>query len=240
MHVVLAARREDRLKQVAEEATTHGVKALPIVCDVQKDADVNHAVEQTVEQFGRLDAVFANAGYGIFNAILDTPDEQVRDIYETNFFGTLRTIRAAIPHLKERGGHVLICTSACSEISLPMYGFYASTKSAQDGMAGALRAELHGTGIDVSTVHPIGTRTEFFEVAARIAGKPDVGLNTPSNLMHSAEYVGRCVVRCLRRPRPEVWPSVGVRFGVALTTAIPFLADWSLRRIVARRYKNSS
>ncbi len=237
MHVVLAARRFDRLEQAATEIEAAGGRALPVQCDVQCDDQVDQMVRRTLERFDRLDAVFANAGYACFSPVLDVPDDRMRDIFETNYHGTLRCIRAAVPVMRDTSewGHVLICTSAASEISIPMYGAYAATKAAQDSIGGALRAELHGDGIAVSTVHPIGTRTELFEAASKLSPNPGGGLNTPAALMHSAERVARAVVRCLRRPRPEVWPSVGTRWGVALTTAVPFLGAWSIRKIMLSR-----
>lgn len=238
MSVILAARRKQRLEELARVIRAEGGTALPVVCDVSSDRDVRAAFDLALTSFPRLDAVFANAGYGLFQPVARASMEEAHAIFETNFFGTVRCVRHAVPAMvRQGGGHILICTSACSEISLPMYGYYSATKAAQDSIAGALRVELAGAGIHVSTVHPIGTRTEFFDVAARLAGDPDIGLNTPAALMHSSEKVARGVVRCLRRPRCEVWPSPGTRFGVALTTAFPFLAHWALRNIVARRYR---
>lgn len=237
MRVVLAARREDRLQEIARRIGAN--RATVCVCDVCNDADVEAMMETARQRFGRLDAVFANAGYGHFSPILRMTDRQMRDIFETNYFGTLRTIRAAVPVMKETSdqGHVLICTSAASEIAIPLYGAYAATKAAQDSIGGALRAELAPEGIAVSTVHPIGTKTEFFDVVKSNSKNPGKGLNTPAALMHSSEKVARSVVRCLRKPRPEVWPSVGTRFGVAITTAIPALGAWSIRSIMLRRYR---
>jgi len=144
------------------------------------------------------------------------------------------------------GGHILICSSTVSEIGLPMYGMYTATKSAQDSIAGALRAELAGYNIHVSTVHPIGTRTEFFDVVRSVSPlkqvpcgsdhQPDKLLNTPASLTHSAENVARAVLHCLRNPRPEVWPSTAVRFGIALTTAVPRLGAWSMSNLMRRRF----
>ena len=241
MDVALAARREDRLRQVAAEVEKHGRRALVVVCDVQRDEQVQHLIEKTQSELGPLDALFANAGYGLFSPIAETAVDQMRDIFETNFWGTVRCVQAAVPAMRRAGGgHVLICTSAVSEIGLPMYGFYAATKAAQDSIAGAMRAELTGQNILVSSVHPIGTATEFFDVVRRVSplcdGDDDGLFNTPSPLIHSSQKVARAVVKCLRRPCPEVWPSVGARFGLAITTAVPRVAAWSMRRLMQKRY----
>ncbi len=239
MDVALAARRRDRLRDVAAQVERHGRRALVVGCDVQRDQDVQRLIESTVGELGTLDAVFANAGYGIFAKIVDTSPAQSRDMFETNFWGTVRCIQAAVPVMRRQGsGHLLICTSAVSEISPPMYGYYAATKAAQDAIAGAMRAELTDENIQVSTVHPIGTETEFFDVVRRRSpdGHTDLELNTPAVLAHSADRVARAVVRCLRRPRPEVWPSIGARYGLAFTTAAPRVSAWAMRNLLRRRF----
>ena len=242
MHVVLAARREQQLNEVADKIGSLGRRAVPVVCDVRRDEDVDNLIGRTSSEFGRLDAMFANAGYGIFASVMATTDEQMRDIFETNFFGTIRCIQAAVPVMRQmatdnrNSGHVLICSSAASEIALPMYGFYSATKSAQDSIGGALRAELSTENIYVSTVHPVLTRTEFSSVAARVSNRSGSGLDAPNWMTHSAKRVANGIVRCLRRPRPEVWPSTGARMGIALTTALPGLTAWMSKKLILRRY----
>ena len=85
----------------------------------------------------------------------------------------------------------------------------------------------------MSSVHPVGTRTEFFEASARRSGKPEysakVVQNTPGFLMQPPEKVARAVVRCLRRPRPEVWTSFSTRFAAGLMTIWPAFGEWSMR-----------
>src|SRR5690606_28004950 len=113
--------------------------------------------------------------------------------------------------------------------------------AAQDQIAGALRAEVHRDNIHVTSVHPIGTRTELFDVVAELSprrrdGEGDASLNTPDLFIQTPQHVARCIVRCLRRPRPEVWPSNATRFGVALTTAFPRFSAWVQQRIYDRRF----
>jgi short-subunit dehydrogenase len=239
MDVVLAARREDRLRQVAGQVERLGRRAVVVPCDVQRDEDVERLFRRTVDDLGRLDVLFANAGYGLFSRIAETDQGRMRDIFETNFWGTVRCVQAAVPIMRRRGGgHLMICTSAVSEIGIPMYGFYAATKAAQDSLAGALRAEVADDEIVVTSVHPIGTATEFFDVVTRVSpdARGELKQNTPARLVHSAAKVAAAVVRCMRRPRPEVWPSRGARVGLALTTAAPSLSAWAMGRLFRSRY----
>lgn len=244
MDVALGARRVDRLEEVAKQVRDLGRRALTVACDVNKDEDVQQLVDSTLRHYGRLDVAFANAGYGQFASILRMSDEDVRQMFETNFYGTLRLVRAAAkPMLKNGQGHLIICSSAASEISLPMFGIYAATKAAQDSVAGALRAELARKGVYVSSVHPIGTSSEFFEKAGVVQSdkqpsKPGSGgglPNTPALMAQTPEHVAEAILRCIRKPCAEVWPSKITRYGLALTTAFPGLAAWVMRRKASGR-----
>jgi short-subunit dehydrogenase len=244
MNVVLAARRGEALENVAQELRAAGRRALVVTCDVGRDDEVAQLFSQAVRQFGRIDMVFANAGYALFAPVVDTSDQEARDMFETNFFGTIRCVRLAVEHMRRNpppgGGHILICSSSMSEIALPMFGFYGATKAAQDSIAGALRAELKRDNIFVTSVHPIGTRTGFFDVVAERSPRRDDGtrpsLNTPELFMQSPEHVARTIVRCLRRPCPEVWPSLITRFAVALATALPRLSAWAQQKIMDNQF----
>jgi short-subunit dehydrogenase len=243
MDVTLAARRLDKLAEI-EVAGAPGAPGgvLTVACDVDRDDDVAGLFEASWQRWGRLDAAFANAGFGVVAPVLETTDEQVRAIFETNFHGTLRTLRAAMPGLlrtreasADALAHMLICSSSASEIAPPLYGVYAATKAAQDAVACAMRAEVARQGVKVTTVHPVGTRTAFFD-SARRNGEPDpVLLNTPAMFMQTPEKVARSVLACLRRPRPEVWPQPLSRFGLALTTAFPRLGAWVIGRMARSR-----
>lgn len=228
MHVALVARRADKLEQVAQRISASGRKAHYFTADVANPQEVAAAVDGCWQAFGRLDAVFANAGYGLFKEVLQTPGDQARAMFEVNYFGTAYTLDAAYPNLlRTEGGlkHMLVCSSAASEVGVPMLGVYSATKAAQDSIAGAMRAELADEGIKVTSVHPIGTKTAFVEVAG------GTGMdNTPELMQQSAEHVAGCVVKALRRPRPEVWPSRLTRFALAAGTACPRLSAWVMRR----------
>ncbi len=250
MDVVLAARRVDKLDAVAGEVRGLGRRALAVACDVTRDADVVALFQQAMQTFGRVDVAFANAGYGQFGSVVETDLQAHRDIFETNYYGTLRTIREAVPYLRKtdegkpresgtpgaRGAglkHILICSSIASEIGVPKFGAYCATKAAQDSIAGAMRAELADQGIVVTSVHPVGTTTEFGDRAREFSSDKraaERGSNTPKSLTQTAEHVADTIVRCLRRPRPEVWPSSMSRFAAAVATASPRFAAWVMRR----------
>jgi len=230
MRVVAAARRADRLDALVGEITGEGGAALPFVVDV-RDADACEAmIAFTIENFGACDAVFANAGVTLGEPTHATTDTQLREIFDINVHGSMNALRPAIPHMIERGsGHLLFCSSVLSLLSVPNHGAYTATKAAQHHLARAMSAELRGAGVRVSSIHPIGTRTELFEAAKDKHGGY-LAHDPPNWLMQPPERVARAVVGCLRRPRPEVWTSHTARLAAALSNATPRLTDAIIRR----------
>lgn len=253
MPVVLAARRMERLEQVAAEIRSLDLvtrdsrggkgRAIAVETDVTRPGDCVRLIGRTVSEFGSIYAVFANAGYGYEKAVLATSDAEIRELFETNFWGTLNTIRPAVAAMRgtragSASGHVLICSSSLSKIGLPYLGMYSATKAAQDHLGRSMRHELFGTGIRLSTVHPIGTRTELWEVLERRSGgvtKPSS--RTPASLMQPPERVAGAVVRCLRKPRGEVWTSVPARLMLGLSVMFPGITDAILGRPSAKAHK---
>ncbi len=240
MPVMLGARREDRLRALSERIRAEGGRAETMVLDVRDPAQSRAFIDRAADTFGAVYAVFANAGYGLESPVHETTDEQWRDIFEVNFFGTLHVVRPALVRILNEPrrfapwrGHVLICSSCLAKMTLPRYGAYSATKAAQNHLGRALRLEVEGFDVAVSTVHPIGTRTEFFAQVKDRSGTSNLAQHTPGWFMQTPDFVASRIVRCLRRPRPEVWTGLRgaiVRFGMAVNTLFPRLADLTARR----------
>lgn len=242
MPVAVGARRADRLEQLVAEITARGGRAVAVTMDVARPDDGRRLVERAVEAFGSLYAVFANAGVGLHKPIHHTTDDEMRAIFETNFHGTLNTIRPALPHLlAARAGHIVICSSCLSKVGTPLHGAYSATKSAQEHIARAMRIELAPAGIAVSSIHPIGTRTEFFQRAEAASGAADPA-PASGPFMQSPERVARAVVRNLRSGRGrEIWTSIPARLAFLFLNAFPATGDrflaWGVRRWTGRTVK---
>lgn len=239
MPVALAARRMDKLQDVAERIRAIGGRVIVSQVDVTKQADCDRFIDETVTAFGSVYAVYANAGYGLEAPVHAMSAAQMREIFETNFFGTLNIIRPAIPHLmKARAGHILICSSCLARMPIPYYGAYSATKAAQHHAGRAMRLELEPFGIAVSTIHPIGTKTEFFDQVKAKTGAAELIEHTPDTFMQKPSFVAACTVKCLRRPRAEVWTGITgrfVRFGMSVTALLPRIGDVFVRGMVKRR-----
>ena len=246
MPVALGARRADKLQVVVDRITASGGKAIAVVMDVCTPGDNQRLIDACVREFGSVYSVYANAGYGEEAPVMSMSEQQIRDMFETNFFGTLSLVQAAVPLLEKNApgpsgvrGHVLICSSCLGKMWVPYYSVYSATKAAQNHIGRAMNIELRPRGVRVSTVHPIGTRTEFFEqAAARSQGKRTLTLHTHDSLLEPADLVAAKTIACLRRPKPEVWTSMNgviVRLGMGLANMMPRVSHAAMRALISRR-----
>src|SRR4051794_10160697 len=164
--LVLGARREERVRELASEVGGEE-RALGVRCDVTEWDDDQALAQKGLDAFGRIDAVFANAGVGATRGFLEESPEQWRSMVLTNVLGVALTIRATLPHLLERGtGHYVLTSSVAGRRSLPG-SLYSATKFAVTAMGEALRSELRqmhdNTGIRVTLIEPGMTDTPFFD-----------------------------------------------------------------------------
>jgi 3-oxoacyl-[acyl-carrier protein] reductase len=170
--------------------------ALGLTCDVRDIAQVESAVEQTVERFGGLDIVVANAGVGSYHAFGEEPLEHVEEMIDVNLKGTIYAIRAALPHLKESDtADVITLASEAGRRGLPGEAVYCASKFGQVGLTRALDHELRPLGIRATNVCPGGVATEF--ALADGYGRPTEVLEG----MMSADDVAEVVLFALTRPR---------------------------------------
>lgn len=169
--VVLASRSEDKLTSLAGELGGAD-RALAVATDVTEWDDNEALVAAALDAFGRIDAVFANAGFGATRGWLEETPEHWREMVLTNVLGAAYTVRAAIPALREREGHVLLTGSVAGRKVMPG-SLYSCTKWAVTAMAEALRLDLDGTGIRTTLISPGAVQTPFFDQAAEGRLDPD-------------------------------------------------------------------
>jgi len=161
-NVVLAARREERLADLAEElAAEYGVDAMGVPTDVRDEDAVAALVEETVATFGGLDALVNNAGLARGSDVAEMTTDEYRTMIETNVDGVFFATRAATPHLVESGGHLVFVGSFAGQYPRPFNPVYAATKWAVRGFALSMEASLGPEGVAVTVVNPSEVRTEF-------------------------------------------------------------------------------
>lgn len=236
MDAVLNGRRAEQLQAVADQMRRCGRAAEIVVGDVTDEGLNARLLDVAQQRFGRFDVVLANAGYGFKRPAHELDLAELRGIFDVNFFAACELLREAARRLlaERRPGHLLMTSSAVAKFTLPNFAAYSATKAAQNHFCRAMRMELRPYGIEVTSIHPITTRTEFFGRAAsceRRAGWVDPAAGrTPGWLTQSPEKVAAAVVRCLRHPKPEIWTSFTARLAAGLMTIFPRLMDFVGRR----------
>lgn len=234
--VSICARRADRLAAIAADIQAAGGRAVAVPGDVTREGEVRTFVTRTLATFGRLDIVLCNAGIGYHGTLEDTGPDVMARLMDVNYMGTYHAARAALPYFEQQGsGHLVVVSSIVGRRGLPCYEGYAASKFAQAGLAESLRAQYAGTGVHVSTVFPVSTRTEFREAMARDFGARLDGLGPQQR----AGDVARAILRCLERPRAEVYPYRRARVLVWLNALAPGATDRVVRRFARRRAGDS-
>lgn len=203
--VVLGARRADRLQRLAGEL---GGGVETVQCDVRDPKGGERLVSAAIDRFGRLDALVANAGAGMYGGILDGTDEELAAMMETNYPGTVWSVRAAVRRwiADQIAGDIVIISSVAGLRGDANEAVYAGTKFAQLGFAGALDRELRAKGIRVSSILPASVDTEFALGKGRTEG------DAAASGWLRAEDVAACVRTVLEQPRTirttmwAIWP----------------------------------
>jgi hypothetical protein len=156
-------------------------------------------------------------------------EEDVRQIFDTNLFGTIECCRKAVAAMKRQEprdgfrGQLMIVSSACARRGLPYFSTYAATKAAQLSLAEGLRIELKPFAIAVTSVHPVRCQTEFFSTANDLSGMDPAALAEGSK--QSPDAVAARMVRAIEKPRGEVWPNALSRLSLTIAVAIPSAVD---------------
>lgn len=219
--ITAAARRMDRLEQLAKDITAFGGECLLQQVDVSNREGMSHACRETVERWGGIDIAVANAGYGYLGLVEQIDPQEMERIWQVNFLGTLWTIQAALPYMKkQREGHIVIVSSVVGRYSLPLSSAYCVTKFAQAALAQSLRPEIKKHNIGVTVVYPGYTATEFGEKQLHQERR-----NKVARKGQPAEEVAQHIISAVRHNRKEIYPSFSGSLFAHLGLWFPFLAD---------------
>lgn len=226
--VVLSARSEEPLEEVAKECQQIGAKTVAVPADVADAESVKNLARRAVESFGHIDVWVNNAAVTLFARFEEAPLEAYRQVIETNLFGYIYGAREAIPHFKQRGHGVLInVSSVVGTVGQPMTSAYVSSKFAIRGLSECLRQELRGTDVHVCTVMPATVDTPLFQHGANYTGREPQAMPP----VYSAQSVAETIVGLATRPRREVFVGGAGRAVNLMHRLMPGLTE----RMVARQ-----
>ena len=239
IRLVLAARSVEKLETVATICRKAGAEVLAVPTDLEKVEQVETLAQAAIAQFGRVDALVNNAGYGQMGPVELIPAVAAQRQFQINLLGPLALIRALVPTMRDSGGGRIINVSSLGgRLAFPFGGLYSASKFALEGLSDAVRMELAPFNIRVSVVQPGPVSTDFFVVAAQavkeIVATPE---DTPyraafeklkglekqtSSQAWTSERVAKVIVQALsdRHPRPRYVAATGGRFLLFLMTKV--------------------
>lgn len=171
--VAATSRNPDELRKAAGNNTN---SFLPLKMDLVDHSSVEQGIHQTIQQFGSIDVIVNNAGYGLAGAIEELTDEETRLNFDINVFGSLNVIRTALPYLRKQGsGHIFNVASVGGFVgTFPGFGIYCATKFAMHGFSESLNAELKQFNIHVTVVSPGYLRTNFLDAGSLVVPKNEL------------------------------------------------------------------
>jgi len=221
--LVLVARREKLLASLAEQVKAAGATAAILPFDLRQRDRVEEMIRSAQKQFGRIDVLINNAAFGFYGSVESASPELVREIFDVNFDAPLFATQLVIPIMRRQGGgHIINISSVAGRRGLPLSGIYSATKFALHGITEALRVEMRGSGIHVSIINPAATRTEFGDAIRH--GDVTEKFRTLGHVQ-SAEVVAQSIVRCIQKPKAEVYPYGLSRALVWVNAFTPTLVD---------------
>lgn len=201
--VALCARRTELLEKVAAELRAAGGSAIAVACDVTRDGDCEAAVARALAEWGKLDVLLANAGFAVAGRLEALSIDDYRRQLETNFFGALRALKAALPELKKSRGRIGVVGSVNGFIGTPATSAYCASKFAVRGLCDAIRPELRPYGVSVTHIAPGFVASEIRHKDNREVVHASSKDPVPAWLVATAESAANEIVNALSRRKRE-------------------------------------
>ncbi len=203
LHLVLLARRQDRLDALADELTRSGGHAFPLAADLSLEAERERIVQQATVACGVPDVLINNAGIGWYGYGDQMPRSVARQMLQINAEAVVDLSLSILPEMRRRGrGHIINIGSIAGSLPSQGVALYSATKSFLDSFSSALHRELRGSGVWVSVVKPGPVRSEFYATAAR---QSQGGPIPAERFAIRPEVVADCIWSLLRRPRRSAY-----------------------------------
>jgi short-subunit dehydrogenase len=220
--LVLFARTEAPLTDLASELAARGGAAIAVSGDVTRTEDCERAVAEAVREFGGLDALVNNAGVGYLRGLTEATDEEIGRMVDVNLLGTVRMTRAALPALLGRpGASIVNIGSMAGRIAPVHYSYYSATKYAITGLTESWRRELKPRGVRVTLLLPAAVETPFVDRAGRVRA---LGIG-PAGTILRPERVADALLHALRRHPPEVYVPSWNRLFAWVDVMFPGISD---------------
>ncbi len=208
--VVLSARRNELLEEIALDIRNAGGEALVFPVDIMEEKSIEDVVQRIIFAWGRLDIAIANAGFGVFGSIDTlTANDWSRQL-QGNVTGLALTVKYALPHLKQNQGRIGLVGSVGAYLPNPNVGAYGASKAAVHSIGLTLQVELMGTGVSCTTIHPGFVVSEIARIDNEGVWHPERHDPRPSNLMWPTDKAAKVMVKAIiKRKRNYVFTTHG-------------------------------
>ena len=232
--LTLAARRRTLLESLADRIASTGTpRPLVATCDVSGDGDVERAVAESVRHWGKLDVVIANAGFGVVGPLKSLSVEDYRRQFETNVFGVLRTIYAALPEIEKTRGNVVVIGSVAGWAATPGSSAYAMSKFAVRALANSITPELRLAGVKVTLISPGFVVSDIRRVDNQGVLQAGAKDPIPAWLPVSTSKAVRQILKAVAQGKREEIVTGHGKFLVALERFAPWAIRAAGRRLAA-------
>lgn len=233
--LVLAARDKSRLEDLAKECEKLGARALVVPTDVSDKFQCKALIDNTVQEFGRIDTLINNAGitmWAPFAAISDI--SIIEKIMQVNYYGSVYTTHYALPHLQKTRGRLAAVSSLTGKNGVPTRSAYAASKHAMAGFFDSLRIELADSGVSVTVAYPGFVATEVRERAFGADGRPLGRSHLDESKVMSAERCADIIVSTMAKRKREVVMTTRAKIGMWLKLVSPALVDKMARKSIEK------
>lgn len=233
--LVVVARNESALQELAAELARRGAEVAYLVADVGNEKDVRGIASTAIERFGRIDTWINNAGVSIFGRHEEVAIEDMRKLFDTNFWGVVYGSLTALPHLKKQGGALINVGSGFSDRAAPLQGMYSAAKHAVKGFTDSLRMELEkeGAPVSVTLIKPASINSMLTEHARSYL---DVRPRLPPPL-YAPEVVARAILHAAEHPVRDIHAGGAAKLLALGAQHLPALMDWGMERLMFRLQK---
>jgi len=229
----LAARDQNRLEKLADECRQRGARALVVPTDVSEEIQCKNLIEQTEEEYGRIDTLINNAGVSMFSRFDQIQDiDFIRNIMKINYMGSVCTTYYALPYLKASKGRLVGISSLTGKNGVPTRSAYAASKHAMAGFFDSIRIELVDDGVSVSMIYPGFVATEVRQRAIQGDGSPLKESYFDESTIMTAEECARIIVDAVAKRKREVVMTTKGKIGLWLKLISPKLVDKVAKKTV--------
>lgn len=218
--IILVSRSKSKLEELEKTLKSTFVSEIVVYpCDISRKVEVEKMGKEMLQKFGNIDILVNNAGFGIYNKIQHQSIEEIESITFTNYFGMVYCTKLFLDSMiSKKSGHIVNVASVAASFGVPGLAAYCASKYAMLGFSESLYHELHGTGVGITVVSPIGVKTNFFSNESFNSRIPNY-----TNFMLEPKRVSKAILAAANSPRLEIIVPFYVRVGVWFKHTIPYI-----------------